>query len=149
MTGPSGRPVPQGDYVPATRHGSLIFTAGMTPRNNGVLMWQGRVGSDALVEDWREPVVLACHNALTAARGVLAEGEYLSAIMSMTVYIAAEDGFTAHSRLADYASSHLAAELGRTGIGSRAAVGVASLPGGAPVEVQIVAAVQAGPRESH
>ncbi len=36
-------PIPQGKYVPATRFGNLIFTAGMTPRNNGVLIRTGKV----------------------------------------------------------------------------------------------------------
>lgn len=136
-----GRPVPQGDYVPARRHGDMIFTSGMTPRRNGELLFAGPLAADAAVEDHREAVVLACANALAAARGLLGEGERIAAILSMTVYIATEPGFTAHSKLADFASAHLRAELGSDGIGSRAAIGVATLPGNAPVEIQIVAAV--------
>ena len=136
-----GQPVPQGDYVPARRHGGMIFTSGMTPRRNGELLFTGPVPADAAVEDHREAVVLACSNALAAARGRLGEGERIAAILSMTVYIAAEPGFTAHSKLADFASQYLRAELGPEGIGSRAAIGVATLPGNAPVEIQIVAAI--------
>ena len=110
-----GNPVPQGDYVPARRSGKLIVTAGMTP--------------------------LACSNALTAARSVLDDGEAFDAILAMTVYVAAEDGFVAHSRLADFASAFLRQELGPVGACARAAVGVATLPGGAPVEIQLTAAV--------
>lgn len=139
--GKHGGPVPQGQYAAARRHGALVFTAGMTPRMNGVLTITGPVRTAAPVEAYREAVVLACSNALAAARGVLADGEGIAAILSMTVYIAAESDFTAHSRLADFASDHLHAELGEHGIGARAAVGVATLPGDAPVEVQIVAAV--------
>ena len=36
-------PIPQGKYVPATRFGNMIFTAGMTPRNNGVLLKTGKI----------------------------------------------------------------------------------------------------------
>lgn len=135
------RPVPQGDYIPARRHGDLIFTSGMTPRLNGVLQFTGPVRKDAALEDYREAVLLACGNALAAARGVLAEGESISAILSLTVYIAAEPGFEAHARLADHASTFLRAEFGTQGIGARAAVGVATLPGNAPVEIQLVAVV--------
>lgn len=137
-----GVPVPQGDYVPARRSGKLIVTAGMTPRIDGRLACQGPVRSDAPVEDHRASVVLACSNALSAAQSLLQPGEELDAILSMTVYIAAESGFTAHSRLADHASAFLRQELGDVGICSRAAVGVASLPGGAPVEIQLMAAVR-------
>lgn len=135
------RPVPQGDYIPARRHGDLIFTSGMTPRLDGVLQFTGPVRKDAPVEDYRQAVLLACGNALAAARGVLAEGESISAILSLTVYIAAEPGFEAHAKLADHASAFLRAEFGAQGIGARAAVGVATLPGNAPVEIQLVAAV--------
>ncbi|MFT3688555.1 RidA family protein [Paenirhodobacter sp.] len=137
----SGAPIPQGDYVPATRHGALIFTAGMTPRRDGRLIQQGVIGKDTPLDTCRAAVVLACANALQAARGTLAEGERIAAILSMTVYVAAEPGFTAHSRLADFASAFLRAELGDAGIGSRCAVGVATLPGDAPVEIQLIAAV--------
>jgi len=136
-----GQPIPQGDYVPASRHGDMIFTSGMTPRRNGELLFTGPVRADAPVQDYRDAVVLACDNALAAARGRLNDGERIAAILSLTVYIAAEPGFTLHSKLADFASSHLRAVLGSNGIGSRAAVGVATLPGNAPVEIQIVAAL--------
>ncbi|AGT08546.1 RidA family protein [Paracoccus aminophilus] len=136
----SGAPVPQGRYLPATRHGGLIFTSGMTPRAAGVLKVQGPVRAADSPEDWREAVELACANALTAARGQLHGAERITAVVSMTVFVAAEAGFTLHSKLADLASDYLFAELGAAGIGSRAAVGVATLPGGAPVEIQIIAA---------
>ena len=129
------QPIPQGDYVPARRHGALIFTSGMTPRHDGVLLHHGPVRSDTPADAYGDAVRLA------AARGMLAPGESLAAILSLTVYVAAEPGFAAHSRIADLASAHLRAELGEAGIGCRAAVGVASLPGNAPVEIQLVAAV--------
>lgn len=141
MTPASGTPLPQGDYVAATRHGALIFTAGMTPRRDGVMMFQGPVRKDQPLEAWREAVTLACGNALRAAQAMLAEGESLSGVLSLTVYVAAEPGFVAHSALADIASQFLRAQLGTAGIGSRCAVGVTTLPGNAPVEIQLVAAV--------
>lgn len=132
------QPVPQGDYVPATRHGDLIHTAGMTPRLAGQLMFTGPVRADAPLEDYREAVVLACRNALTAARAMLEPGETIARVLSMTVYIATGPGFATHSRLADLASAFLRAELGENGRCARAAIGVASLPGDAPVEIQLV-----------
>ncbi|MDN5786440.1 RidA family protein [Pseudorhodobacter sp.] len=134
-------PVPQGNYLPARRHGNLIFTSGMTPRRDGVLVFKGAVRKDALLDDSRAAVVLACNNALTAARGVLAAGEALTGILSLTVYVAAEPGFEAHSKLADFASAFLCEAMGEQGIGVRAAVGVATLPGDAPIEIQLVAFV--------
>lgn len=137
----AAQPAPQGLYTPATRHGDLIFTAGMTPRKNGVLQFKGPVCAIAEPALQRDAIELACRNALAAVQMQLAQDEHIAGVISLTVYISAEPGFTAHSRLADLASEFFRSELGERGIGSRAAVGVASLPGDAPVEIQLVAAV--------
>ena len=140
MTDPKN-PIPQGDYIPAIRNGNLIYTSGMTPRREGVLILTGPVRTAAPLETYREAVTLACANALTAARSVLSDGEQIGAILSLTVYVAAEPGYTEHAKVADIASVYLRSALGAKGIGTRAAIGVATLPGNAPVEIQLVAAV--------
>ena len=134
-------PIPQGKYVPASRFGNLIYTAGMTPRNNGVLIKTGKVTTKEPIESYKEAAIQAVVNALTAAKNTLSEQEQLDQILSLTVYINAEEGFEAHSSIADIASEYLFETLGDAGIGSRAAIGVSSLPGGAPIEIQLIAAV--------
>ena len=139
----TNNPVPQGKYVPASRFENLIYTAGMTPRNNGRLIQYGKVSADQPAASYKEAVKQAVANALAAARNLLAEQERFEQIISLTIYLNAEDTFEAHSALADFASEYLYEQLGTKGIGSRAAVGVASLPGNAPVEIQLIAAVAA------
>ena len=134
-------PIPQGKYVPATRSGNLIFTAGMTSRKNGVLILTGRVKADEPLETYREAVYQAAGNALTAALNKLNEGESIAQVLSLMVYVNAEDGFTVHSKLADFATDYLCEKLGDAGIAARAALGVASLPGNTPVEIQMICAV--------
>lgn len=134
-------PIPQGKYAPAARYKDIVFTAGMTPRNNGVLIMQGKVSPEQPIEHYKAAVVQAASNALTAAENMLKAGERLERILSVTVFINAEEGFSVHSKLADFASEFFVEEMGEAGIGSRAAVGVASLPGDAPVEIQIVAGI--------
>lgn len=135
-------PPPQGDYLPATRHDSLIFTAGMTPRKLGKLIFDAPVHSGVDVECYREAVSLAAENALNAALTQIQPGERISGVLSLTVYIAADQGFRDHSLVADLASSFLRSKLGAVAaIGSRAAVGVLNLPSNAPVEVQLIACV--------
>ena len=135
-------PIPQGKYVPATRFGDLIVTAGMTPRKNGQLIRTGRVEIDAPLETYKDAVRQAADNALTAARNQLKEGERIARVMSMTVYINAEDGFTAHAKLADFASDFLNEMLGYASPMARVSVGVATLPGNAPVEIQLMCGVE-------
>ena len=134
-------PIPQGKYVPANRFENLVFTAGMTPRDNGVLIKVGKIGLHDDLEDYRAAVRQAAKNTLTAARNTLMEGESIARILSITVYVNAEEGYTLQSKLADMASEYYCEELGEAGVGSRAAVGVASLPSNAPVEISIIAAV--------
>ena len=131
-------PVPQGKYVPATRGGSLIFTAGMTPRKDGVLQFSGKVKAGEPLEKYREPARLAAAKALTAARNRLEPGEKIARVLSMTVYVNAGEGFNAHSKIADFASEYLCEELGEPGVAARARIGVARLPADAPVQVHIV-----------
>ena len=135
-------PIPQGMYKPAVRFGDLIFTAGMTPRRDGVLLAQGEYHVFTDPESYEREIRQAAKNALTAARSCLKEGEEIVQILSLTVYLKADPGFTKHPKAADAASAYLAEQLGPdAGIGARAAVGVASLPGGAPAEVQLIAGV--------
>lgn len=132
-------PVAQGNYLLATRDGRQIYTAGMTPRRAGTLILSGPVCSNDPLDTYQEAVELSCANALAAAKGVLKEGERLSKVLNMTVYVAADASFTAHSKLADFASAYLVKVLGDGGRCSRTAIGVYTLPGNAPIEISLVA----------
>lgn len=134
-------PIPQGKYVPATRHGDLVFTAGMTPRKDGVLQFAGKVKANEPLETYEQAVRIATGNALTSAQSMLAEGEKIIRILSFWVYINAEEGFVSHAKIADFSSDYLAEELGTAGSAARAAIGLGTLPGDAPVEVQLICAV--------
>ena len=134
-------PIPQGKYKPAVRHGNIIFTAGMTPRKEGRLLMSGKVSAREPAETYRKAVEQAAENALVAAQNTLLDGERIAQILSLTVYINAEADFQTHAKIGDIASEYLFMALGEAGIGARAAIGVATLPGNAPVEIQLVAAV--------
>ena len=134
-------PVPQGNYIPASRHNDLVYTAGMTPRKDGVLQLNGKIKASEPIDTYRDAVRLAAGNALLAARNIVTDQEYIHRVVTLSVFIATEEGFTAHAKIADFASEYFHEELGDAGVGSRAAIGVASLPGNAPVEIQLVAAV--------
>ena len=90
---------------------------------------------------YRQAVEVATGNALAAARHLLQHSERLAAVLSLTIFIAAEPDFPSHSKFADMASDHLRDQLGDLAIGARAALGVYSLPSAAPVEVQVIFAV--------
>ena len=135
------QPIPQGKYLPAVRHADLIYTSGMTPRKEGELMFSGQIKTLAPLDSYKDAVCLSAQNALTAAQGCLKEGEKISVVLQLNVYLNAEAGFTSHAKIADYASEFLIEQLGPNCIGSRAAIGVASLPSNAPVEITLTGKV--------
>ncbi len=135
-------PIPQGDYVAASRHDNLIMSAGMTPRQNGELLYKGRIRKCDSIEQYKEAVQLACANALNAVLPNIKSDEELACILHLIVYINADAEFEAHSRIADLASAYLKARIGDAGVASRSAIGVTSLPGNAPVEIQITGAIR-------
>ncbi len=133
-------PPPQGDYIPAVLHGGVVHTAGMTPRRDGVLLVSGIVGETLSVEEARAAAAVAVGNALAAVRSVLPAGAGLRCLQ-MTVFVACAPGFTQLSAVADGASAVIAETYGAQALPARSAIGVAALPSGAPVEVQLMAAV--------
>jgi enamine deaminase RidA (YjgF/YER057c/UK114 family) len=135
------QPIPQGKYLPAVRYADLIFTSGMTPRKAGNLIYSGKIRVSDSIESHRDAVRLATLNALTAAKSCLHKGEKITLILQLNVFLNAEEKFTAHSKIADFASDVLIENLGADCIGSRAAIGVSSLPSNAPVEITIICRV--------
>lgn len=141
MNHPTDQPIPQGKYLPAVRNTDVIYTSGMTPRKAGVLIYAGKIKADDAIDAHRDAVRLATKNALNAAQSLLKEGEKIAFILQLNVYLNAEDHFTAHAKIADFASEALIETLGSACIGARAAVGVSSLPSNATVEITLVCKV--------
>ncbi len=137
-------PQPQGQYVPAVVHGGVAYSAGMTPRVDGRLLAQGLVGEAVSREQAHELAAVAARNALSAVADAAGGLDGIVRCLQLTVFVAAIPGFGEHSAVADGASQALQAVLGDRGAAARAAVGVAGLPSGAPVEVQLTVAVRAG-----
>lgn len=135
-------PRPQGHYVPTSRVGDLVVTAGMTPRVEGVLAVTGRVGDVVDLDEARRAATIAADNALAAVVDAVGGTDRIAALVRMTVYVHAASGFTQHSSVADAATDALVAHLGDRGRCARSAVGVASLPGDAPVEIELTAQVR-------
>ena len=131
-----------GQYSVARVHNDLVYTAGMTPRINGQLAVTGVVGDTLTVADAVEAAAIAVRRALDAASSCLGPDQGLAGILSLTVYISATPSFTDLSAVADGASAVIATEFPDAELPVRAAVGVASLPGGAPVEVQLTATIR-------
>lgn len=117
------------------------MTAGMTPRIDGVLAVTGRVGGALDVDTARDVAAIAAANALSAVADAAGGLDRIVGLARMTVYVHAASGFTQHTAVADGATDALVAHLGERGRCARSAVGVASLPGDAPVEIELTAVI--------
>lgn len=126
-----------GAYVPAVRAGALVFTSGQLPVKDGVLVAEGHVGAGVDLDTARECAAQCALNALAAASTVC-DLDAVVAVVKVTGYVASSPGFTGQPAVVDGASAVMAVAFGEAGRHARAAVGVAELPKGAPVEVEIV-----------
>ena len=128
-------------YLPVRVSGTLAFVAGQVPIVEGAVMHPGRFGDPAGVstDEGAEATRQAALQSLSALRDALGSFEPLSGIAQVTVYIASDQSFDEHPMVANGASDLLVDVLGEQGRHARAAVGMASLPLGASVEVAVIA----------
>jgi enamine deaminase RidA (YjgF/YER057c/UK114 family) len=138
-------PAPVAAYVPAVRVGDLVFTSGQVPIVDGRLRATGLVGADVDPEEGYACARIAVLNALAAVAEVTGDVDAIARIVKMVVFVASAPGFTGHPQVANGASDVLGEIFGGAGEHARSAVGVADLPLGAPVEVELVVAVGAHP----
>jgi enamine deaminase RidA (YjgF/YER057c/UK114 family) len=135
-------PVPVASYVPVTQTGRLLFVAGQVAMVDGHLLHAGRLGQQVSVEAGQEAAGRAALQALSAIRDHLGGSlDRLERLLQVSVFVAADAEFVEHPKVANGASDTLIAALGPDGRHARAAVGVASLPLGASVEITVTAAV--------
>ena len=138
---------PVGAYLPAVRSGSLVHTSGQLPFVGGALPATGVVGGAVEPEAAQGYAATAALNAVAAVASVLAAetGEEPAAALERVVrvvkvvgFVASDPAFTGQPGVVNGASELLGALFGEAGRHARSAVGVAALPLGSPVEVEIV-----------
>ncbi|HEY8490331.1 MAG TPA: RidA family protein [Dehalococcoidia bacterium] len=134
-------PRPAGLYAPTAAWGGFLFTAGQVPFRDGQVAYRGKLGRDLTVEEGRAAARLAALNGVAAARRHLGSLDLVTRVVRLTVYVASAEGFTAQPAVADGASELLRELWGEAGVAARSAVGVAELPLGAAVEVELTFAM--------
>ena len=134
-------PLPIAAYSPAVIAGSFAYTSGQLPLVNGKLALTGRVGDeegDVSPRDAAEQAARCTLNALAALVAVLGDLSRITRVIKITGFVASSPDFTEQSSVVDGASRLLVTAFGDDGIHARSAVGVAALPKGSPVEVELV-----------
>jgi enamine deaminase RidA (YjgF/YER057c/UK114 family) len=131
---------PVAAYVPAVQSGNHVYVSGQLPIVDGKLAQTGKVGADVSPEQGAELARICALNALAAIDALVGLGRILK-IVKVTGFVASADGFTGQPTVINGASELFGDVLGELGRHARSAVGVAELPLGAPVEVEVIAEV--------
>ena len=131
-------PQPFGSYAEAVQSGNLLFLSGMLPTEGRVAKFVGRVGAELDVEAGRQAAHLAVLNGLAVARQHLGSLDKVVRIVRLGVSIATSGDVREHPKIADGASNLLQDVFGKDKNPSRLIFGVASLPLGVPVELELI-----------
>ena len=140
-------PEPFGTYVEAVQTGNLLFLTGMLPTEGREAKFIGRVGAELDVETGRRAAYLATVNALAVAREHLGSLDKVTRIVRLGVSIATSGDIRDQPKVADAASDLLQQIFGKEKNPCRSVYGVASLPLGAPVELEVIFEVSANKEE--
>jgi enamine deaminase RidA (YjgF/YER057c/UK114 family) len=131
-------PQPFGVYAEAVRTGNLLFLSGMLPTEGRTAKFIGRVGGELDVEAGRQAARLAALNALAVAQEHLGSLNKVTRVVRIGVYVATTGDVREQPKVADGASELLQDVFGKDKNPSRLIFGVASLPLGTPVELELI-----------
>jgi enamine deaminase RidA (YjgF/YER057c/UK114 family) len=129
--------LPVASYIPVVVAGGLAFVSGQVPMADGAVRPTGKLGAEVDVEAGAEAARRCALQALSALRAELGSLDRIRRIVRVGVFVASSSGFTDQPKVGNGASDLLAEVFGEAGRHARAAVGVAELPLGAPVEVEL------------
>ncbi|ESY83279.1 MULTISPECIES: RidA family protein [unclassified Mesorhizobium] len=133
---------PAANYVPYCRTGNLLFTAGQLPLEDGKLQASGLLGRDVDTASGKDAAKYCAINILAQAKAALGDLEKIRRLVKITVFVASAPDFVEQHLVANGASDFLVAALGESGKHARSAVGTASLPLNAAVEIEAIFEVE-------
>ena len=131
---------PVAAYVPALRSGDHVYVSGQLPFADGKLVATGKVGAEVSPEQATDLARLCGLNALAAIESVTGLRSVVR-VVKLGGFVASAEGFTGQPGVINGASELFGAVFGEAGRHARSAVGVAELPLGAPVEVDVIVEV--------
>jgi enamine deaminase RidA (YjgF/YER057c/UK114 family) len=131
-------PTPFGTYVEAVQTGNLLFFSGMLPVVNHKPRYVGRLGKELDTEAGRDAAYTAALGVLAAAKGHLGSLDRVTRVVKLGVFIATHGDFFDQPRIADAVSDLFRDVFGIEKTSVRVIIGVASLPLGVPIELEVI-----------
>lgn len=136
-------PQPLGQYVRCVVADGLAFTAGHGPFDEfGNVSMRGQVGGELTLEQGKEAARLSVVSCLASLKSALGSLDRVEQIVKVLGFVNCAPGFTDTSAVMDGASELLGTAFGPVGVHARAAIGTTVLPGGIPVEIELIAKVR-------
>ena len=133
---------PAANYVPTVLHGHILYISGQLPMQDGKIAVTGTLGAGTDVAEGQHAARLCAINILAQVQAAVGDLERIDQVLRLTGFVNAAPEFAEHPAVINGASDLVADVLGARGHHTRAAVGVASLPFGAAVEVDAMIAVK-------
>ena len=133
---------PVAAYVPGVRDGNIIYTSGQIPMVDGKPAYEGTVGSTCTPEDAYQAARICALNCLAVVKDLAGDLDNVEQIVKVTGFVSSVPDFYAQPKVVNGCSELLAEIFGDKGVHARSAVGVASLPLGVPVEVEMIVRVK-------
>ncbi|MDQ1447841.1 MAG: hypothetical protein QOC79_812 [Actinomycetota bacterium] len=123
-------------------HGGRARTSGQLPRDHdGRIVHPGVLGAGLSVDDGAEAARWCALNALSVLRAGLGSLDRVSRVLTVLGFVASAPGFEQQPAVVDGASTLLHDVFGEAGRHSRSAIGVAALPRGGAVEIEVEVAL--------
>lgn len=133
---------PVAAYVPAVQTGNHVYVSGQLPMVDGKLPAVGKVGAEVTAAEAKELASRCALNALAAVDALVGLDRVVR-VVKVVGFVASASGFTEQSTVVNGASELFVAVFGEAGRHARSAVGMAELPLGTPVEVEVIVEVAA------
>jgi enamine deaminase RidA (YjgF/YER057c/UK114 family) len=130
------------NYVAVTIHNGVAYLAGHIPRDGNTILFTGKLGADTSLEQGKEAARVCIIQALSSLNGALGSLDRVEQILKVVGFVASANGFVDQPKVIDAASDLLVSIFGDKGRHARSAVGVAELPRGVPVEIELIVAVK-------
>lgn len=131
-----------GHYAPLIRNDDELYVSGLVPRMNGKIQYPGRVGLELNLADAQAAASISAIRALALMRDAVGSLESIKSLLRVTVFVKSTFDFVDLSEVANGASDVFTHVLGDAGKHTRTTVGVYQLPKNAPLEVDVIAAMQ-------
>ena len=135
-------PAPVANYVPVVRTGNLIYLPGVGPtaKSDGS-EYKGKLGDSVSVDEGYDAARLTAVNLIARLKGYLGDLDRVTQIVKLLSMVNATPDFTEPPAVSNGCSDLLVEVFGDRGRHARSAIGVATLPGGMPIEIELIAEI--------